>query len=483
MALMFAVLSDIGVVQGSRPLAPPSFQAHGTWGPALPIPETPVDGRAVCAREVYGPVWDGVNNGLWVVLRDWTAGETGGSKCAALLIDPATGKEKRRLTVPSHYLLGHDGVGLWLAVEDGKDSGSRSVRVRTAPDLTSAQKAHGLNLPEDLPASIPTAGFDVILTAVLEPHVFRLSRTEPVSVFALPWAVRANPDRTDPGRNAASLPWAASLNTRTSACHLGLWYFDTRTLNIYAPTLPLCPLALGGGYVWSLDSGLERLELSRLSPLASLRQDHEMPWSRNSADDAVIRQANGQLAWDGERLWSSHATTLEPGARRPDRVLPPIGASDRKETVIVPPVRLVSIDVGFARKPDTTARYNKALAFERKNGTLKAIPLFEELIASDPAAVEIRNHLGWALGTRPQEPYHDLLRARQLVESAIEWQPWDPEKWDTLAEIYWRLGDAKLAERLEAKAINLNPTKAFYWKQLDKFRTQPGSDDAPEPAY
>jgi tetratricopeptide (TPR) repeat protein len=166
--------------------------------------------------------------------------------------------------------------------------------------------------------------------------------------------------------------------------------------------------------------------------------------------------------WDGQHLWE--LTAVKAG-------------SDKMQ------LHLARIDVGLARKPDTTARHNQALAFERKNGTLKAIPLFEELIAYDPAAAEVRNHVAWALGTRPQEPYHDIQRAKQLVESALDWQPWNPELWDTLAEIYWRLGDAKLAEHLEAKAINLNPNKTFYWRQLDKFRTQLGTDKAPEPAY
>lgn len=483
MAMIPAILAGTTLAETSRPKAPPSFQARGTFGPTLPIPQMQLDGKTVCSAEVFGPVWDGVNNGLWIVLRD-RAPEKKGAKprCTAILIDPSDGKQKRRLDVPSHYLLGHDGVGLWLAVRD-ETGGSSSVRVRTAPNVPADLKARGLELPQDLPPSIPTAGFDTILTATLKPQVFRLSETKPLSLFALPWAVRTAPDRTDPGRNLASLPWAASLNTRTSACHLGLWHFDVRTLNIYAPTLPDCPLALGAGYAWALDGVLQRCDLSRLSPLTSLQQNQEVPWSRNSGHDSVIEQANGQLAWDGERLWSIHAATLEPGAERLGRLLPPIEAADGKRTIIVPPVRLVSIDVGLTRKPDTTARYNKALAFERKNGTLKAIPLFEELIAYDPAAVEIRNHLGWALAARPKEPYHDLQRAKQLVESALEWQPWDPEKWDTLAEIYWRLGDNQLAERLEAKAINLNPTKTFYWRQLDKFRTQPGNDEAPEPAY
>ncbi len=184
-----------------------------------------------------------------------------------------------------------------------------------------------------------------------------------------------------------------------------------------------------------------------------------------------------RLAWDGQRFWSLSDEMEARAGTRPET--PPAGSGE----TVPGSVRLVSIDVGLTRKADTTERYNKALAFEKKNGTAKALSLFEELIAADPAAVEIRNHVAWARGTRPKEPYHDIQRAKQLVEGALEWQPWDPEKWDTLAEIYWRLGDAKLAEHLEAKAINLNPAKTFYWKQLDKFRSQPGSDEAPEPAY
>lgn len=144
---------------------------------------------------------------------------------------------------------------------------------------------------------------------------------------------------------------------------------------------------------------------------------------------------------------------------------------------------LVRYDNGLARKPDTDARYKKALAYERANGTLKALPLFEQIFTDDPSAVEIRNHVAWALATRPQEPYHNLNRAMELLQVALTSQPWNPEMWDTMAEIYWRRGDAAAAAHLEAKAINLNPQKSFYWRQYEKFQKGPTSQEAPEPSY
>jgi tetratricopeptide (TPR) repeat protein len=274
-----------------------------------------------------------------------------------------------------------------------------------------------------------------------------------------------------------------SASSRT----LGRWFFDARTLTLYPVQLPDCPLALGAGYVWRLDGSLKRIELSRLRPLASPWSEsarQEVPWSQDTTRDAIMAQANSWLTWDGQGLWSLHATPLEGSKYANQMSLPGSGrVAQDKPTVLLPPVHLIRIDAGLTRKPDSAERHQKTLAFEKANGTQKAIPLFEKIASDDLAAVEVRNHLAWAFATRPHEPYHDILLAKQLAEGAAAWEPWNPEIWDTLAEIWWRLGHAELAAHLEAKAINLNPNKTFYWRQLDKFQSGPAAPDAPEPAY
>jgi len=505
-ALVLAVIAPSTLGQASRPAAgvqtrsadtrpaasqPTAFKAHAKLGPVTPAPEYKYTNRI----EVYGPIWDGVNGGLWVVVQDWLFlyGQPEGvaqtrpigprdridvtrPTVVAVLIDPVTGQERNRLNVPNTYLLGHDGTGLWFHVsEPDNKRGPRIAfqRIRTAPGLTRQQQEHGLKLPEDMPDLIPESAFRV---------VSKRPTADLFSLFRVIW----DSDHVSPD-------------------YLSQWYLLTNTINAYGTwgsrePNESQPAATGAGYLWINVSPLKRVALTDLEPISVIsgplagwypvdRQHVRSVFSQLEevpADDTVPL-ARGWLTWDGEYLWS---TTFKPGdvvPRRDSALTTQSGHSSNANRDVIaqaaPPRLLVRIDVGLSRKPDTTDRHNKALAFEKKNGTLKAIPLFEELIAYDPAAVEIRNHLAWALATRPQEPYHDIQRAKKLVEGALEWQPWNPEFWDTLAEIYWRLGDAKLAERLEAKAINLNPAKTFYWKQLDKFRAGPATQMAPEPAY
>ncbi len=192
---------------------------------------------------------------------------------------------------------------------------------------------------------------------------------------------------------------------------------------------------------WSLPQDLENP--TPTEPLTEATGDPE------SLMDQALPWPQAAAAWDGQRIWT----------------LAPCTGPDGK-----PQLRLLAIDIGLTRKPDTTDRYYQVLAHEEKHGTLATIPQFDELIAYDPAAAEVRNHLSWALATRPNEPYHDLTRARQLVLSSLRSQPWNPEFWDTLAEIEWRMGNADKAALIEARAINLNPGKGFYWDQWRKFR-------------
>jgi hypothetical protein len=469
----------------TRPAAsqPMTFEAHATPGPELPIPEIEINRKTVCSFDVHGPVWDGVNNGLWIVLQDFNLRDVvrGGrlprwdDPTVAVLIDPATGKEMRRLDAPNSGLIGHDGVGLWFEMfaQSAVTEKDESVlqRVRTAPGLQQDREETDAGLPEDLPARIRLASLH-LASQVTSPSIFSIPRV----------IVRGD-----------------VLGTK----YLARWFLDSGTIVVCSRWgssgsgdkfhRPDTPMATGGDYLWVFTDQLQRFPLSEIEPVKA-KGVLNGPWDFEEANIPGLRdglkwmsagldkvEVRGSLAWDGQRLWSLDKRSAKEGVA----YLYPQFRTRRFPgvSIILPPVRLVSIDVGLSRKPDTTDRHNKALAFERKNGTLKAIPLFEELIAYDPAAVEIRNHLAWALATRPQEPYHDIQRAKKLVEGALEWQPWNPEFWDTLAEIYWRLGDAKLAERLEAKAINLNPAKTFYWKQLDKFRAGPATQMAPEPAY
>lgn len=423
-----------------------AFEARMTIGPLLSLPG---DDPARPTATVQGPVWDGINEGLWFIPGDPSVAMN--TPATAFLVDPATGKTKRKIDVPGGALLDHDGVGLWLAVARPGDNGSRKLvcqRIRTAPDPRGGQMERNWRLPQDLPEQI-------------DPTTFRASQTQPAaSVYSLFDAVSNH---------------GQSWNVVRIFFDAGIESQYRQSMDGYTPR----GVAVGGGYLWVCSDSLQRIGL--LTPTSGTGEgvpDDHLLGQRQIAvlagDNAGI---TGQLAWDGQRLWS--LTSIE------HRVQVALRRSEdgHQASAAIDPPQIVSIDMGYTRRPDTDARYRKALAFERANGTRQTLPLFEAIYTDDASAVEIRNHVAWALATRPEEPFHNLDRALDLVNQALAWQPWNPEFWDSLAEIYWRKGDADLAVRLESKAINLNPHKTFYWEQLAKFRAGPAGRSAPPPSY
>lgn len=168
-----ATTTQAGEIRGTG-----SFPVHVTLGPALVLPTTKVSysktGQAseVNPFSVEGIAWDGVNNGLWVMLLDGSGQLTDGSsdrKCVAMLIDPVTGQEKKRLDMPAAaQLVGHDGVGLWIG-------DTRLRRIRTAPDPLPSREGLTRQLPEDLGES-NTEVFRTTAT-VPSPNLYEVFRT------------------------------------------------------------------------------------------------------------------------------------------------------------------------------------------------------------------------------------------------------------------------------------------------------------------
>ncbi len=118
---------------------PRTFDVHATLGPALQVPAREYLPRGTA----QGPAWDGVNNGLWILL-----GSRDHPGAVAVLVDPETGRKIRQLPVPEGWLLGpdsegwllgHDGVGLWFGQREDMKTVYR--RVRTAQNLPLEQRA------------------------------------------------------------------------------------------------------------------------------------------------------------------------------------------------------------------------------------------------------------------------------------------------------------------------------------------------------
>jgi len=75
------------------------------------------------------------------------------------------------------------------------------------------------------------------------------------------------------------------------------------------------------------------------------------------------------------------------------------------------------------------------------------------------------NGLAWMTATR------DLFlpEALQAAERADELQPNSAEVLDTLAEVYWRMGEFEDAVRTGRRALDVSPSDAYLQSQLEKF--------------
>jgi len=301
---------------------------------------------------VYGPAWDGVNRGLWLVTWRNRPGTSAGKTTAdlmALLIDPQTGKitkeirlldwqEWKKVRRPQKpILLGHDGVGLWLELPEWREANGpgKWVRIlrrfRTAPPLPKKFKRRGFTLPEDMPERIDLEQL----------------------------------------RTASQLP-ALSLFER----------FDLRDTHLHAPTYEVwqqyldCGIQVRCGLIRDVRRLYEGprfacffrperqsvclafLPLRKIREPAARKDGHCL---RNELGSSATKlpvsnwpegcRPDGALTWDGEHLWTLAMEKLDyPRFRR----------------------HLVCIDLGIGRKPDTTRRYKQVLQYEKEYGVRHA---------------------------------------------------------------------------------------------------------------
>jgi len=391
---------------------------------------------------ILGLAWDGPRRGLWLGISREAPGSSEPSQTICLLIDPNSAKVTATMHLPCPAgltpvgLAGHDGSGLWIEYASRRRAGEatgRSERVfryyRTA--------SHRRRPTRHSQASVTPA----VIREVSGP--FRLCRAaaQRTSIVTF-WEVRQAADTAVLMARHMDLRTVAVYGrlpgaTGRPAAGAGFVWVPCRRGLLEIPVPALRPITLNAETEQSALADSKRIEnLPDLTGLGRLR--------RFEAEGANFTPAG--VTWDGQSLWC----VLQDGL--PGRT-----------------VRLVHLDVGLARKADTTRRYRLVLQFERSHGTEAAIPKFKALIAYDPAAAEVRNHLAWALATNPDKPFYNPRQALDLVKMALQWQPWNSEFLDTLAECLYRLGQPAEAARIEAHALAIL-SKRFYRKQLRKFR-------------
>lgn len=86
----------------------------------------------------------------------------------------------------------------------------------------------------------------------------------------------------------------------------------------------------------------------------------------------------------------------------------------------------------------------------------------------DDADPDVLNNLAWSVAT------HDLFlaEAEEAARRAVKKKPKDANILDTLAEVYWRRGNAKDARETAERALALEPDSAYLKGQVERFRSR-----------
>jgi len=110
--------------------------------------------------------------------------------------------------------------------------------------------------------------------------------------------------------------------------------------------------------------------------------------------------------------------------------------------------------------------YKLCRAFSKKGYYTIAIGHCKQAIQLRDDFFNAMNRLAWLYAKKRSH----LEEALQLSSKTLAGHPNKPEYIDTLSEIYYVKGETKLAISNIQSAIKLDPDKAYYKKQLWKFR-------------
>lgn len=96
----------------------------------------------------------------------------------------------------------------------------------------------------------------------------------------------------------------------------------------------------------------------------------------------------------------------------------------------------------------------------------RTIDILEKALNDDVKDANIFNNIAWEFAVRKMF----LDKAMIAAMKAIKLSPDDPNIMDTVAEVYYAMGDYKNAIEWEKKALKKEPNNEFFRKQLEKFK-------------
>ncbi len=109
----------------------------------------------------------------------------------------------------------------------------------------------------------------------------------------------------------------------------------------------------------------------------------------------------------------------------------------------------------------------------KANRPNEALDVFREVMRLDSKNGNAYNSAAHILVHRDTSSTANLKEAERLAASAHKLEPKNPHYLNTLAEVFFRQGDAKMAQSLIAKAIKLAPGEETLKNQLRRFTAHP----------
>jgi Flp pilus assembly protein TadD len=128
-----------------------------------------------------------------------------------------------------------------------------------------------------------------------------------------------------------------------------------------------------------------------------------------------------------------------------------------------------------AAPDDPGVRFRLATLYVTTEQYTKAIKELERLVEEFPDNAAVRNNLAWSYVTAPG--IKNTRLALKHVREGLLSSPASPSLWNTLAEVYFVIGDYERAERTSTHAIETllgsqpdEETQQTFFQQLDKIR-------------
>lgn len=126
---------------------------------------------------------------------------------------------------------------------------------------------------------------------------------------------------------------------------------------------------------------------------------------------------------------------------------------------------------GIRFNPKATDLWMKIGKLELKaNRDMEALDVFREVIRLDNNNSDAFNNAAYILARSDSCSSKELKEAEKYANNARKIDPNNPAYLDTLAEVYFRKGDAKTAQNLIEQAIKLAPKHETFKNQLKRFK-------------